>query len=97
MVNCVVHDWQGAESGQASFDLKTANEENAPHIVHRASWRMSVKVQPRPRLGLKLGVGAVSPGVKREQVAPVQGRFGLRYGGAAVCLLGLSQETTPSK
>ncbi len=36
MVNCVVHDWQGAESGQASFDLKIANEENAPHIVHRA-------------------------------------------------------------
>jgi large subunit ribosomal protein L4 len=36
MVNCIVHDWQGAESGQASFDLKTANEDNAPHIVHRA-------------------------------------------------------------
>jgi large subunit ribosomal protein L4 len=36
MVNCVVHDWQGAESGQASFDLKIANEDNAPHIVHRA-------------------------------------------------------------
>jgi large subunit ribosomal protein L4 len=36
MVNCVVHDWQGAESGQATFDLKIANEENAPHIVHRA-------------------------------------------------------------
>lgn len=36
MVNCIVHDWQGAESGQASIDLKTANEENAPHIVHRA-------------------------------------------------------------
>jgi large subunit ribosomal protein L4 len=36
MVNCVVRDWQGAESGQASFDLKTAKEENAAHIVHRA-------------------------------------------------------------
>jgi large subunit ribosomal protein L4 len=36
MVNCVVHDWQGAESGQASFDLKVAKEDNASHIVHRA-------------------------------------------------------------
>lgn len=36
MVNCIVHDWQGAESGQAAFDLKTANEDNAPSIVHRA-------------------------------------------------------------
>jgi large subunit ribosomal protein L4 len=36
MVNCVIHDWQGAEAGKASFELKTANEENAPHIVHRA-------------------------------------------------------------
>jgi large subunit ribosomal protein L4 len=36
MVNCVVHDWQGKEAGQASFDLKTANEDNASHIVHRA-------------------------------------------------------------
>jgi large subunit ribosomal protein L4 len=36
MVNCIVHDWQGAESGETSFDLKIANEDNAPHIVHRA-------------------------------------------------------------
>lgn len=36
MVNCVVRDWQGAESGQASFDLKVANENSAAHIVHRA-------------------------------------------------------------
>ncbi len=36
MVNCVVHDWQGKEAGQASFELKTANEDNASHIVHRA-------------------------------------------------------------
>ncbi|HEY9827142.1 MAG TPA: 50S ribosomal protein L4 [Stenomitos sp.] len=36
MVNCVVRDWQGAESGQASFDLKVANENSASHIVHRA-------------------------------------------------------------
>ena len=36
MVNCVIHDWQGQEAGQASLDLKTAKEENAAHIVHRA-------------------------------------------------------------
>jgi large subunit ribosomal protein L4 len=36
MVNCVVHDWQGKESGKTSFDLKVANEDNAAHIVHRA-------------------------------------------------------------
>ncbi len=36
MVNCVIHDWQGKEAGQASLDLKTAKEENAAHIVHRA-------------------------------------------------------------
>jgi large subunit ribosomal protein L4 len=45
MVNCVVRDWQGAESGQASFDLKTANEENAPHIVHRALIRQLANVR----------------------------------------------------
>lgn len=36
MVDCVVKDWQGAEAGQASLDLKVAKEENASHIVHRA-------------------------------------------------------------
>jgi large subunit ribosomal protein L4 len=36
MVKCVVHDWQGKESGNTSLDLKVANEDNAAHIVHRA-------------------------------------------------------------
>jgi large subunit ribosomal protein L4 len=36
MVNCVVKNWQGEEAGQASLELRTANEENAAHIVHRA-------------------------------------------------------------
>jgi large subunit ribosomal protein L4 len=36
MVDCVVRDWQGKEVGKASFDLNTAKEENAGHVVHRA-------------------------------------------------------------
>jgi large subunit ribosomal protein L4 len=36
MVNCIIQDWQGKEAGQASLDLKTAKEENAAHILHRA-------------------------------------------------------------
>jgi large subunit ribosomal protein L4 len=36
MVDCVVKDWQGAEKGQASFELKVAKEESAKHVVHRA-------------------------------------------------------------
>jgi large subunit ribosomal protein L4 len=36
MVECVVKDWQGAEVGQASLDLRVAKAESAAHIVHRA-------------------------------------------------------------
>ncbi|MBF2045804.1 MAG: 50S ribosomal protein L4 [Leptolyngbya sp. IPPAS B-1204] len=36
MVECIVKDWQGAEVGQASLDLRVAKEESAAHIVHRA-------------------------------------------------------------
>jgi large subunit ribosomal protein L4 len=36
MVDCVVKDWQGAEAGTASLDLKVASEASAAHIVHRA-------------------------------------------------------------
>ncbi|MGB3765195.1 MAG: 50S ribosomal protein L4 [Phormidesmis sp.] len=36
MVDCVVKDWQGAEAGTATLDLRVAKEENASHIVHRA-------------------------------------------------------------
>ncbi|WP_448598012.1 50S ribosomal protein L4 [Thermoleptolyngbya sp.] len=36
MVECVVKNWQGESAGTASLDLRVANEDNAPHIVHRA-------------------------------------------------------------
>jgi large subunit ribosomal protein L4 len=36
MVSCVVKDWQGQEAGEASLELKVADEANASHIVHRA-------------------------------------------------------------
>lgn len=36
MVDCKVKDWQGADAGTATLDLKVAKEDNAAHIVHRA-------------------------------------------------------------
>lgn len=36
MVACVVKDWQGAVSGEATLELATAKPETASHIVHRA-------------------------------------------------------------
>lgn len=36
MANCVVQNWQGEETGQATIELRVASEENASHIVHRA-------------------------------------------------------------
>jgi len=36
MVNVVVHDWQGKESGKASLDLKVAKETSAADLLHRA-------------------------------------------------------------
>ena len=36
MADCVVHNWEGEQVGQANLDLKVAKEENAAHIVHRA-------------------------------------------------------------
>lgn len=37
MVNCVVRNWEGQETGQeATLELKVAKEESAAHIVHRA-------------------------------------------------------------
>jgi large subunit ribosomal protein L4 len=36
MTNCVVRDWQGAEAGSATLELRVASAENATHIVHRA-------------------------------------------------------------
>ena len=36
MVECMIKNWQGEESGTTAFELKVAKEENAAHIVHRA-------------------------------------------------------------
>lgn len=36
MVNCVVKNWQGEQTGEATLEMKVAKEENAIHIVHRA-------------------------------------------------------------
>ena len=36
MANCLVRDWQGKESGQASLDLKVARETSAADLLHRA-------------------------------------------------------------
>jgi large subunit ribosomal protein L4 len=36
MVDCVVHNWQGEEVGQATIDLRVAKKESAAHVVHRA-------------------------------------------------------------
>jgi large subunit ribosomal protein L4 len=36
MVDCVIKDWQGADQGTATLDLRVAREASASHIVHRA-------------------------------------------------------------
>jgi large subunit ribosomal protein L4 len=36
MVDCVVKDWQGADTGTASFELKVAKAETSAAVVHRA-------------------------------------------------------------
>ncbi len=36
MAQCIVRDWQGKEAGKASLDLKTAREETAGDLLHRA-------------------------------------------------------------
>jgi large subunit ribosomal protein L4 len=36
MAQCIVRDWQGKETGKASLDLKTAREETAGDLLHRA-------------------------------------------------------------
>jgi large subunit ribosomal protein L4 len=45
MVNCVVKNWQGEESGEASLELKVAKDENANHIVHRALIRQQTNAR----------------------------------------------------
>ncbi|MFN9931653.1 MAG: 50S ribosomal protein L4 [Cyanobacteriota bacterium] len=36
MTHCVVRDWQGKESGNATLDLKVAKETSATDLLHRA-------------------------------------------------------------
>ncbi len=36
MVDCVIKNWQGEETGQATLNLRVAKEESAAHIVHRS-------------------------------------------------------------
>lgn len=36
MVDCVVKDWQGADTGTASLELKVAKAETSAAVVHRA-------------------------------------------------------------
>ncbi|MGD1704102.1 50S ribosomal protein L4 [Dapis sp. BLCC M229] len=36
MVNCVIKNWQGEETGEATLNLRVAKEESAAHIVHRS-------------------------------------------------------------
>lgn len=45
MVNCVVKNWQGEASGEASLELKVAKDENANHIVHRALIRQQTNAR----------------------------------------------------
>jgi large subunit ribosomal protein L4 len=45
MVNCVVKNWQGEESGEASLELKVAKDENANHIGHRALIRQQTNAR----------------------------------------------------
>jgi large subunit ribosomal protein L4 len=45
MVNCVVKNWQGEQAGEATLELKTAKEENATHIVHRAFVRQTTNAR----------------------------------------------------
>jgi large subunit ribosomal protein L4 len=36
MVDCVIKNWDGADQGTATLDLRVAREASASHIVHRA-------------------------------------------------------------
>lgn len=45
MVNCVVKNWQGEQTGETTLDLKVAKPENAAHIVHRAVVRQTTNAR----------------------------------------------------
>jgi len=39
MAKCVIRDWEGKESGQATLDLRVAKETSANDLIHRAVLR----------------------------------------------------------
>jgi large subunit ribosomal protein L4 len=45
MVECVIKNWQGQETGRASLDLRVASDETARHIVHRALIRQQANAR----------------------------------------------------
>jgi large subunit ribosomal protein L4 len=45
MANCAIRNWQGAEAGSVTLELKVAKEENAAHIVHRALVRQTTNAR----------------------------------------------------
>jgi large subunit ribosomal protein L4 len=45
MVNCVVKNWQGEQTGEATIELRVAKPENATHIVHRALVRQTTNAR----------------------------------------------------
>ncbi len=36
MVDCVIKNWQGEETGQTTLNLRVAKEESAAHVIHRS-------------------------------------------------------------
>ncbi len=36
MVNCVIKNWQGEETGETTLNLRVAKEESAAHVIHRS-------------------------------------------------------------
>lgn len=45
MVNCVVKNWQGENTGEATLELRVAKEASAAHIVHRALVRHQANIR----------------------------------------------------
>ncbi|MBW4615188.1 MAG: 50S ribosomal protein L4 [Desmonostoc vinosum HA7617-LM4] len=45
MVESVIKNWQGEQVGETSFELRTAKEETAAHIVHRALVRQTTNAR----------------------------------------------------
>ncbi len=84
MVDCVVKDWQGAEAGTASLDLRVASEASAAHIVHRALIRQMANARQgtaSTKTRAEVSGGGRKPWRQREQAVPVRDLIGLPCGG----------------